>query len=402
MTSKYAFVRQNPCTCANCTNKTKAPVRNSIVKNIQPSVPRRSSNRLLLHRNPPQHLASNHTFPENLAVIDRPLRAPLKIESLAVANPTVRIGDIAKQVRSGVMVTRPQASQGIIRTNYIAKHSSAINNEERGLVGLHNLGNTCYMNSSLQCLRCIRELNAYINKNERLIEDVAGNYFSFVKGIWNAGTAYDPRKIRVGVALAMEQFRNNCQHDAQEFLNGLLDTMHENLQVNGSSIVSDTFYGEYETVVTCEGCGNVSYTHEKFMFLTLPISENDDTLDGLFEKQSLAEYLCGENQYQCDNCRSLCNATKVTCVSKLPNTLIVHLKRFTKSRKINSFVNLPAEYGDHELVGVINHSGELDGGHYTANVKIKNEWYVMNDSSCRSVQENIVTHQAYILFYEKK
>jgi len=294
------------------------------------------------------------------------------------------------------------------RTNYITRQAIRIdsnivyNGNNKGLVGLQNLGNTCYMNASLQCLRCISTLNVYINKNNYDQQNLTGSYFEFVKNIWRTSATYNPQKIKSNTALVNNQFRNSGQHDAQEFLNTLLDTMHESLKKNGSSIISDTFYGKYETIVQCRSCRGITTMYENFMFLTLPVSENNmENLDGLMKKLSYSEELFGDNQYHCEKCKRLCDAVKTIRVAALPDVLIIHLKRFSKTNKINNFVDMPTQYGNHELVGIVNHSGGLSGGHYTANVKINNKWYVMNDSSCRIMQENIITHQAYILFYEK-
>jgi ubiquitin carboxyl-terminal hydrolase 4/11/15 len=71
---------------------------------------------------------------------------------------------------------------------------------------------------------------------------------------------------------------------------------------------------------------------------------------------------------------------------------------FSKSGNYNNNNNM------YELTGVINHYGNKFGGHYTANVKINNKWYDMNDSSYRALRDdvNVITRDAYVLFYELK
>uniref|UniRef100_A0A6C0CA42 USP domain-containing protein n=1 Tax=viral metagenome TaxID=1070528 RepID=A0A6C0CA42_9ZZZZ len=350
----------------------------------------------------------------NLSVRDLSAKPLAQISSRS--NPSVRdlsakpLAQISLRSNPSVrdLSAKPLA-QISSRSNYITRQGTRIDSNivsagnNKGLVGLMNLGNTCYMNASLQCLRCVDTLKRYVQTSDYSKNDVTGHFLEFVKDVWQATTIYNPQKIRTGTALENDQFRNNGQHDAQEFLNTLMDAMHESLKENRISIISDTFYGKYETIVKCKSCDGMTKTYEDFMFLTLPVSDSDmDDLDGLIKKSSHSEELFGENQYYCEKCKKLSNALKVVSISKLPDVLIVHLKRFTKTNKINNFVNVPNKYGEHELIGVINHSGGLSGGHYTANVLINDKWYLMNDSSCRVMTENVITHQAYILFYEKK
>ena len=58
----------------------------------------------------------------------------------------------------------------------------------------------------------------------------------------------------------------------------------------------------------------------------------------------------------------------------------------------------------YDLYGICNHSGGVQGGHYTAFVKNANgKWYLFNDSSISQVAENnIKTEKAYCFFYRKK
>ncbi len=59
----------------------------------------------------------------------------------------------------------------------------------------------------------------------------------------------------------------------------------------------------------------------------------------------------------------------------------------------------------YDLYGVVNHSGSISFGHYTAYCKNKHtgKWYEHNDSSVSEVDESqIVSSAAYILFYERR
>jgi ubiquitin C-terminal hydrolase len=110
-------------------------------------------------------------------------------------------------------------------------------------------------------------------------------------------------------------------------------------------------------------------------------------------------------------------ATKLYELYKVPEYLLIHLKRFKHTSvsdgKICSFVNYPLKNfnlkefavenaGVFELYGVINHYGSLKGGHYTSFVKKADKWYEFDDSSVSPIIENrVVSSSAYVLFYKK-
>ena len=141
----------------------------------------------------------------------------------------------------------------------------------------------------------------------------------------------------------------------------------------------------------------------------------------LFSKQ---EKLDKDNEWYCNRCKEHKQATKKMEIYKLPSTLILHFKRFktskissfgsiyfpTGSSKINSFIDFPLEISfenneRYRLIGVCNHYGQMNGGHYTAFCKnyFDNKWYEFDDisvSACRGEKE-IFSEAAYMLFYQK-
>merc|ERR1712062_686890 len=133
-------------------------------------------------------------------------------------------------------------------------------------------------------------------------------------------------------------------------------------------------------------------------------------------KETLSEM----DPWYCRKCKKHQLATKKFDLWKLPDVLIIHLKRFSYTQynreKITSLVDFPltdlnlSEYcvneemkdADYDLYAVSNHMGGLGGGHYTAYAKnIKDQkWYELNDSRVSPIDESrIVSRNAYVLFY---
>lgn len=182
-----------------------------------------------------------------------------------------------------------------------------------GATGLHNLGNTCFMNSALQVMFNTKPLTEYFRQNIHLFElntvnkmgtkgHLAIRYADLLKEILGAQTrSIAPLKFRFCVSKFAPQFSGGGQHDSQELLDWLLDTLHEDLNrvtekpyielkdSNGRSdqivasesweatlqrnrsVIVDLFYGQMKSKVACETCGTESVRFDPFSLLSLPL-----------------------------------------------------------------------------------------------------------------------------------
>ena len=114
-------------------------------------------------------------------------------------------------------------------------------NSVRGLVGLSNLGNTCFMNSCLQCLSHTIPLTEYflesyyeneINKQNPLGTKgkLAKSYAKFIKHMWcESDSTFSPYNLKSAVSSVNHMFSGYAQHDSQEFFSFLVDGIHEDL-----------------------------------------------------------------------------------------------------------------------------------------------------------------------------
>ena len=128
--------------------------------------------------------------------------------------------------------------------------------------------------------------------------------------------------------------------------------------------------------------------------------------------------------YTCSKCKSA-RCARESRVWRSPKVLVVTLKRFTFSayRRAKSTASValppagldlspvcapasPAARGgtDYELWGVVNHSGSLNGGHYTADCRNLDtgRWYTFNDSRVTPTSEPRGGSAPYVLFYVRK
>ena len=104
----------------------------------------------------------------------------------------------------------------------------------------------------------------------------------------------------------------------------------------------------------------------------------------------------------------------------LPDVLVITLKRFKNNNMKNQkFIDFPLKNLNlkkymigydknkyiYDLFGIVNHTGNVLGGHYTSFVKNKkNDWYHFNDTNITKITDinKIKTPQAYCFFYRKK
>ncbi|KAI8444606.1 ubiquitin-specific protease [Phakopsora pachyrhizi] len=266
-----------------------------------------------------------------------------------------------------------------------------------GLTGLKNLGNTCYMNSTLQCIsatvplarffkdgsykRCINRTNP-LGTQGQLAESVA----ELVRVLWGAQyTFVSPITFRDAICKFAPQFRGSDQHDAQEFLGFLLDGLHEDLNLvtqkpapvemtvereaeleslptqiasakeweiykrRDNSVIVELFQGQYRSRLQCMTCGTTSTTYNTFMYLSLPIpnkrAPTKVTLNQCLDAFLKEEVLDKDDAWNCPKCKKRRKATKRLSIARLPPILLIHLKRFSFkgpfSDKLETFVQYP-------------------------------------------------------------
>lgn len=191
--------------------------------------------------------------------------------------------------------------------------------ERRGKMGLRNLGNTCFMNSALQCLSHVELLTSYFLSNQYQKDlnkenplgtggNLALEYDAHLKELWfGTSPSTAPASLKRAIGRFAPQFSGFQQHDSQELLAYLLDGLHEDLNrvkqkpyvevkesdgklddsivakeawerhlLRNDSIFVDHIQGQFKSTVVCPICTKVSITFDPFncVQLELPMQQN--------------------------------------------------------------------------------------------------------------------------------
>ena len=334
--------------------------------------------------------------------------------------------------------------------------------KDKGLTGLANVGNTCYLNSCMQVLSHTYERNdflkekSYKKKINRKPESVLlVEWDKLREMMWSTNCTIAPHGFvqsvqQVAIIKNRDIFSGYNQNDIQEFLIFIIDCFHgalsrevdmqitgdvknntdrmaklcyemmDNMYTKEYSEMLDIFYGIHISRISSLGGEILSDRPEPFSILSLPMPDKKTlSLFDCMDEYCKQEDLFGEDAWMNDKTNEKEDVRRGIIFWSLPEVLIVDLKRWNeRGDKNNKMVDVPHSSVDltkyvygynkesyvYDLFGVCNHSGVSAGGHYHAVIRNANgKWYNFNDTLVNEIPETeIISPSTYCFFYRKK
>lgn len=262
----------------------------------------------------------------------------------------------------------------------------------RGLSGLVNLGNKCFLNSILACLSNTLKLTDYFLSTKYKEDDpeqlnkrkpeyyLVLSYLNFLINAWEKNQILKPKSFVENLSKFVKKYFTLEQQDSHECLMYILDILHKGLsyeiEVNirgkvetntdllmkqsleqwktfyekNYSFIIDIFHGMFYNKINCNNCQFIENVFEPFNCISLNIPETSENIKTLQPVINLStcldnffnspEYI---NSWKCEKCNQTgCN--KSTHFWSIPNYIIIHFKRFSNSgKKIHTNVNFPID-----------------------------------------------------------
>ena len=328
-------------------------------------------------------------------------------------------------------------------------------NEENkyGCVGLYNLGNTCYMNSSLQILKNIYPLTKYILLENKIKEGIIIKEYTnlLYNLISKNNSSTEASEFKEALSIYNNYFSGYEQKDCIKCITSVLSALNmdlkrkeinkyeiinkndeEEIKFNDSynkiikrknSIIFDLFFGFLKLLYKCRNCEYNKVVFQCFNYLDLSVFDIDNNTK-INNLEDCIKYYEREikSEFKCEKCGG--EIIMKNIIYKLPKILIICFNRVYNNEHLNHLVEYPEYFNPnnyfsekpktlfntkeenlYSLNGLIIHFGSANSGHKTSLCKnfFNDNWYYFNDNSkyyIKNQKEILNLKHAFLLVYE--
>ena len=314
---------------------------------------------------------------------------------------------------------------------YIIRDKEVVKKKEPNhCLGLQNIGATCYMNATIQCLCHVSKLKEYFLNSQLVMKDTQNKqcaltmeFCKVINNLWKSSfegkNYYAPNSFKDIISEMNPLFQGIAANDSKDLIIFLYEKIHKELNnpmnqnyqydqdamndndlqefrnsyyPKNSSIILDTFYFEHKNMIKCKNCGCEKSNYNIYNILVFPLEKVREfmiqkfpgqllniTLENCFEHYQTGELLCGTNQIYCNNCRQSADAQNINILYNSPDVLTIILNRgkglqfdvtFAYPLLLNLqpfVVNNNGKNNNYELICVLSHLGPSGmSGHFIA------------------------------------
>ncbi|KAL0244819.1 hypothetical protein GEMRC1_008901 [Eukaryota sp. GEM-RC1] len=297
--------------------------------------------------------------------------------------------------------------------------------------GFNNIGNTCFLNATLQAILNLPPFYIYLRTCHGSCNKSGFCSICALKRLslkaFSSNRPIVPTEITSHIRALRKSFRIGRQEDAHEFLLSLFGHFQDCItggpkmerkmppKVPYTTVLYQMIGCFLASSVECHNCHHVSRIFEPVLGLSLEINRKSKSIEGALDKFVSKEDV---QSFKCDSCKTTTSVSKWFSIRTLPNVLLIHLKRFSflgRGSKVCTPVQFPEnlnlskylafpedgfQYTLHSLI--LHHGRSLSFGHYTSYVKSSNGlWYHYDDErvSQVSLQTVLSKTEAYIVIY---